>query len=168
MRTIGGQARGRVYVQLLQGLPRVQHPRCTSPCPANPSRLSLPELTTLLAIARHPAQTYIAGESYAGQYIPYFASAILSAATSSLLPTQLKGLLIGNGWIDPVSQYPAYLDFALQAGVIKKGSQAEADVRKQVDACLSMLDKAGAEGVKIHNGQCENILGAITESTVQK
>lgn len=117
---------------------------------------------------RSPPQTYIAGESYAGQYIPYFADAILAASTASLLPTQLKGLLIGNGWIDPYNQYPAYLDFALQAGVIKKGSQAEADVRREVDNCMKKLDGMGVQNVRIHNGECENILTAITESTVQK
>lgn len=50
--------------------------------------------------------TYIAGESYAGQYIPYIADAISSSAWIS---TPLKGLVIGNGWISPKEQYPAYL-----------------------------------------------------------
>ncbi|GAA5958162.1 hypothetical protein JCM21900_002928 [Sporobolomyces salmonicolor] len=109
--------------------------------------------------------TYIAGESYAGQYIPYIASAFLS----SRLPvaSHLKGLLIGNGWIDPWNQYPAYLDFALQAGVIKAGSDAEARVRKEVARCIENQEKWGKQNVKIHNGVCEGILGSITDSTVQ-
>ncbi|GAA5861536.1 hypothetical protein JCM1840_005403 [Sporobolomyces johnsonii] len=109
--------------------------------------------------------TYIAGESYAGQYIPYIASAFLS----SRLPvaSRLKGLLIGNGWIDPWNQYPAYLDFALQAGVIKAGSDAEARVKKEVARCLENQEKFGKQNVKIHNGVCEGILGSITDSTVQ-
>ncbi|CEQ38572.1 SPOSA6832_00002 [Sporobolomyces salmonicolor] len=109
--------------------------------------------------------TYIAGESYAGQYIPYIASAFLS----SRLPvaSRLKGLLIGNGWIDPWNQYPAYLDFALQAGVIKAGSDAEARVRKEVARCIENQEKWGKQNVKIHNGVCEGILGSITDSTVQ-
>ncbi|GAA6008167.1 hypothetical protein JCM10207_007051 [Rhodosporidiobolus poonsookiae] len=108
--------------------------------------------------------TYIAGESYAGQYIPYIASAILS---SSRIATRLKGLLIGNGWIDPYNQYPAYLDFALQAGVIKKGSDAEARVSKAVKECMATLDKKGERNVRIHEGLCERILGAVTDSTIQ-
>lgn len=80
----------------------------------------------------------------------------------------MKGLLIGNGWIDPYNQYPAYLDFALQAGVIKKGTQAETVVRTQVDNCMKKLDGMGVQNVRIHNGECENILGAITDSTIQK
>ncbi|BGP12232.1 hypothetical protein JCM10213_007490 [Rhodosporidiobolus nylandii] len=108
--------------------------------------------------------TYIAGESYAGQYIPYIASAILE---SSRVSTRLKGLLIGNGWIDPYNQYPAYLDFALDAGVIKKGSDAETRVQKAVSDCMAALDKKGAKNTRIHEGLCERILGAVTDSTIQ-
>jgi len=108
-------------------------------------------------------QTYLAGESYAGQYIPYIAHAILS---SKRVPTRLKGLMIGNGWIDPTSQYPAYLEFALQSGIVKKGSAAESKVRKAVDDCEAALKRNRAE--RIHEGACERILGAITDSTIQK
>ncbi|KAM0793726.1 hypothetical protein ACM66B_001150 [Microbotryomycetes sp. NB124-2] len=108
--------------------------------------------------------TYIAGESYAGQYIPYIAKAILD---STRIATKLKGLLIGNGWIDPVNQYPAYLDFALQSGIIKSGSAAEARVLRLVNACTDKLKDLGIQNVRIHNGQCENILSSITDSTIQ-
>ncbi|KAI5481486.1 hypothetical protein MNV49_004243 [Pseudohyphozyma bogoriensis] len=108
-------------------------------------------------------ETYIAGESYAGQYIPFIADAILATAT---LPTRLKGLLIGNGWIDPLNQYPAYLEFALSAGVVKKGSDVESRIRKDVDRCVNMLTQPNYV-VKVHNAGCEGILGAITDSTVQ-
>ncbi|GAA6061343.1 hypothetical protein JCM10212_004824 [Sporobolomyces blumeae] len=110
-------------------------------------------------------QTYLGGESYAGQYIPYIAQAILA----SHLPTSstLQGLLIGNGWIDPYNQYPAYLDFALDAGVIKKGTEAESVVKKQVERCMTSQDKLGRKNVRIHSGVCEGILGAITDSTIQ-
>lgn len=110
-------------------------------------------------------QTFLGGESYAGQYIPYIASAILN----SKLPTasNLEGLLIGNGWIDPWNQYPAYLDFALDAGVIKKGSDAEAKVRKEVERCKASIEKGGKKNMKIHSGTCEGILGSITDSTIQ-
>ncbi|GAA5961249.1 hypothetical protein JCM3765_002884 [Sporobolomyces pararoseus] len=110
-------------------------------------------------------QTFLGGESYAGQYIPYIASAILN----SKLPTasNLAGLLIGNGWIDPWNQYPAYLDFALNAGVIKKGSDAEAKVKKEVDRCKASIERGGKKNMKIHSGTCEGILGSITDSTIQ-
>ncbi|GAA5860300.1 hypothetical protein JCM8547_003456 [Rhodosporidiobolus lusitaniae] len=109
--------------------------------------------------------TYIAGESYAGQYIPYIAKAILE---SSRIATKLKGLLIGNGWIDPYNQYPAYYDFAIDAGVIKPGSGADTKVKKMVTECMMMLNKkGGAKNTRIHEGLCERILGGITDSTIQ-
>ncbi|GAA5923503.1 uncharacterized protein JCM15063_003667 [Sporobolomyces koalae] len=110
-------------------------------------------------------ETYLGGESFAGQYIPYIADAILS----SRLPTsqRLAGLLIGNGWIDPWNQYPAYLDFALAAGVIKPGSDAEKAVKTQVDRCLKSIEKGGKKNMHIHSGVCEGILGSITDSTIQ-
>lgn len=109
-------------------------------------------------------QTYISGESYAGQYIPYIAQAILATTT---LPTQLKGLLIGNGWIDPYNQYPAYLEFALKAGVVKTGSETEKKVRHEVDECRKTQDLIGKANVKVHTAACESILASITDSTVQ-
>lgn len=45
------------------------------------------------------------------------------AILSSNLPTNLRGLAIGNGWIDALSQYPAYVEFGLREGLIKEGSE---------------------------------------------
>lgn len=57
---------------------------------------------------------YLAGESYAGQYIPYIAKAMLER-NSNLQEGQkeykLKGLLIGNGWVSPNEQSLAYMPF---------------------------------------------------------
>lgn len=52
---------------------------------------------------------YIAGESYAGHYIPAFAKIIKHYNNPDM---NLKGLMIGNGWVDPFYQYPAYNTFA--------------------------------------------------------
>ena len=42
------------------------------------------------------------------------------------LPQTLKGIAIGNGWIDARRQYPAYLEYGLKHGLVESGS----DVRK--------------------------------------
>ncbi|OBZ70493.1 Pheromone-processing carboxypeptidase KEX1 [Grifola frondosa] len=63
--------------------------------------------------------TYIAGESFAGQYIPYFADALLS----SNLNVPLRGAAIGNGWIDARRQYPSYLDYAVKHGLVEENSE---------------------------------------------
>lgn len=110
-------------------------------------------------------QTYLAGESYAGQYIPYIAQAILE---TTRLPTRLKGILIGNGWIDPWNQYPAYYEFALEAGILKEGSDTDKSVRKEVENCMAnMRLHGGPAKLPVHLGVCERILGAITDSTIQ-
>ena len=155
-----GSTRRRIHVQVLFHLPRTRKAR----------RESRPSLSPFAggpeAHAGLPtSQTFIAGESYAGQYIPYIADAILK---TTQLPTKLKGLLIGNGWIDPINQYPAYLEFALAAGVVKKGSDVEKDLRKQVDSCTSKLKAMKPAEIKIHNAGCEGILGGITDSTIQR
>lgn len=80
----------------------------------------------------------------------------------------MKGIIIGNGWFDPISQYPAYLDFAIKSGIVKLGTDLEKEIRKTVDSCLEELSKEGVENVKIHNSGCERILGQITDSTVQR
>ncbi|GAA5870014.1 hypothetical protein JCM3774_004337 [Rhodotorula dairenensis] len=109
--------------------------------------------------------TYLAGESYAGQYIPYIAQAILE---TTRLPTRLRGIMIGNGWIDPWNQYPAYYEFALEAGIVKEGSDTDKKVRKEVEHCMEKMKSIGGpDKLPVHVGVCERILGAITDSTIQ-
>jgi cathepsin A (carboxypeptidase C) len=64
-------------------------------------------------LAKYPSlagrDLYITGESYAGHYIPAIADFIVQHPDSSL---NLKGVAIGNGWVDPYDQYPAYVEFA--------------------------------------------------------
>lgn len=43
---------------------------------------------------------YIAGESYAGHYIPAIGYYIANNVTD--FPMNFKGVAIGNGWVDPV------------------------------------------------------------------
>jgi vitellogenic carboxypeptidase-like protein len=80
---------------------------------------------------------YLAGESYAGKYIPNFATAILNRnskiieQTYSLAPTlapsslssspiNLAGLAIGNGLTDPTSQILQHAPLAYSLGLISK------------------------------------------------
>lgn len=41
---------------------------------------------------------------------------------NSTLKIPLRGVAIGNGWIDAKSQYLTYLDFATKVGLIQKDS----------------------------------------------
>ena len=59
----------------------------------------------------------ITGESYAGHYIPAIASYVYAQNNSD---ANLVGVAIGNGWVDPYLQYPAYNTFALENNLIGK------------------------------------------------
>ncbi|CAK9442337.1 uncharacterized protein LODBEIA_P60800 [Lodderomyces beijingensis] len=72
---------------------------------------------------------HIAGESYAGHYIPVFASEILTHPERSF---NLTSVLIGNGLTDPLVQYEYYEPMACGLG----GEPAVLDE----DECQSMSD----------------------------
>eukprot|EP00349_Pseudokeronopsis_sp_Brazil_P003694 CAMPEP_0202957734 /NCGR_PEP_ID=MMETSP1396-20130829/2124_1 /ASSEMBLY_ACC=CAM_ASM_000872 /TAXON_ID= /ORGANISM="Pseudokeronopsis sp., Strain Brazil" /LENGTH=216 /DNA_ID=CAMNT_0049675399 /DNA_START=8 /DNA_END=658 /DNA_ORIENTATION=+ len=59
---------------------------------------------------------YITGESYAGHYLPAFAYYLVHDAVD--VPVNFKGVAIGNGWVDPYNQYPAYAEFAYENDLI--------------------------------------------------
>ena len=58
---------------------------------------------------------YITGESYAGHYIPAIADFIVRNPDEDI---NLTGVAIGNGWVDPYDQYPAYAEFSKENGLI--------------------------------------------------
>ncbi|KAK3670525.1 Cell death protease [Recurvomyces mirabilis] len=110
---------------------------------------------------------YIAGESYAGQHIPYIARAMLdrNAANPSAPAWNVSGLLIGNGWISGPDQYPAYLQFGYEAGLITSGSDEERQIQDQQKKCYQALDKGGKDHVD--TGSCEGILQEILRLTAK-
>ena len=105
---------------------------------------------------------YIAGESYAGQHIPYIAKAILdhNKKEESKTKWNLSGLLIGNGWISPVEQYHSYLDYAYKAGLIRGGSDKAEQIEKQQRKCDEGLNKPGGLD-RVDLPECEQILQDI-------
>ncbi|GME53438.1 Pheromone processing carboxypeptidase kex1 protein [Neofusicoccum parvum] len=108
---------------------------------------------------------YIAGESYAGQHIPYIAQAMMDRNKDAKVKWQLKGLLIGNGWISPVDQYLAYLPYAYKNGLLKYGSEAAKKVEAAQSVCIKTLDAGGAGHVDI--GDCEEILSTLLSVTTE-
>ncbi|GAA6004277.1 hypothetical protein JCM10207_000646, partial [Rhodosporidiobolus poonsookiae] len=112
--------------------------------------------------------TYLAGESYAGQYIPYIASALQK---TTLVNTRLKGLMIGNGWISPRHQYPAYLTYLAENGFLKKNSPGYRSVEQAVQACDKKVAEMDAKGMNSKGlvlvPECENILGVMGAATTK-
>lgn len=103
--------------------------------------------------------TYLGGESYAGQYIPYFANSMLEAG----LPRTLKGIAIGNGWIDARRQYPAYLEYGLKHGLVESGSDHYKRAKSETDACIERLGKI-TDREPIKETGCENLMTIVAES----
>src|SRR2546421_278500 len=92
-------------------------------------------------------QLYLSGESYAGQHIPYIAQAILNRNNQN--PDHIwniKGLLIGNGWISPVHHYNSYLPYSYKRGLVQGGSEIATKLEAQLSICNSILSKQIANG----------------------
>lgn len=76
----------------------------------------------------------------------------------------LKGLLIGNGWISPQHQYLTYLTYAYQEGIIQGGTDASSRVEAKESKCIEKLNVEDRTGT-VHIPECEDILQAIIEET---
>lgn len=113
---------------------------------------------------------YLAGESYAGQFIPYIADAILARnknITDEETAFRLKGIMIGNGWIDPRNQYPAYLPFAYETGLVKTGSMIAATLEHTHKECLNTLEEKGSN-LTIYDSTCDRILTTMLREMYQE
>jgi carboxypeptidase C (cathepsin A) len=71
---------------------------------------------------------------------------------------KLRGLLIGNGWIDPAATYKSYLPFAVANNLIEKDSDLYNSINDEVKLCQQALSKE----VHIFEEQCELILDQIS------
>lgn len=81
-------------------------------------------------------------------------------------PWNLQGLLIGNGWISGPDQYPSYLTFAYEHGLLKRGSSEAQLVETQQLKCTAALSAGGKD--KVDTSECEEILQQILRVTQVK
>ncbi|KAJ7682213.1 Alpha/Beta hydrolase protein [Mycena polygramma] len=102
--------------------------------------------------------TYLGGESYAGQWIPYFADAILN----SDMGIHLRGAAIGNGWIDARRQYASYIDFAVKMGILEENSDAWKKAKARTDECMADIAQITSPE-PIVAPKCEGLLLDVTE-----
>ncbi|KAF7132243.1 hypothetical protein RHSIM_Rhsim09G0147200 [Rhododendron simsii] len=88
---------------------------------------------------------YITGESYAGHYIPAFAARVHRGNKAKQgIHINLKGFAIGNGLTDPLIQYRAYTDYALDMGIIKKSEYNR--INKVLPVCETAIKLCGTDG----------------------
>jgi len=97
------------------------------------------------------------------------------------LPHTLKGLAIGNGWIDARRQYPAYLEYGLKHGLVETGSDVREifvpvhvsmlilylkhyrKAKSETDACIERLSKI-TDKEPVKDSECDNIMLVVAES----
>lgn len=83
---------------------------------------------------------YITGESYAGHYIPFIGNYILERKDDfEALGVNLKGVAIGNGWVDPYNQYAGYSQFAYDNKLINDAGKYLLDIGYA--ACRALVKK---------------------------
>ena len=82
---------------------------------------------------------HIAGESYAGHYIPVMGAEILSHKKTNI---NLKSLLIGNGLTDGLTQYPEYRPMACGKGGWPRvvDEQTCQSMDNALPRCLSLIE----------------------------
>ncbi|XP_059429394.1 serine carboxypeptidase-like isoform X2 [Corylus avellana] len=116
--------------------------------------------------AEHPQfaknDFYITGESYAGHYIPAFASRVHQGNKAKEgIHINLKGFAIGNGLTNPEIQYQAYTDYALDMGIIKKSDYDK--INKLLPQCAQAIKKCSEGGGDCVDSYvvCNNIFNQI-------
>jgi vitellogenic carboxypeptidase-like protein len=88
---------------------------------------------------------YITGESYAGKYIPATAFTIMSRNPSAAVVINLKGVSIGDGAMDPPSQFKNFGQLLWNLGMVTKAESAVFDdYEAQIQAALAAGDTLGA------------------------
>ena len=91
-------------------------------------------------VFRRPASPlYIAGESYAGKYVPFLAATLLNTTVApGDYKIPLQGLLLGNAWVAPQAQMKSYVPYLQLHGLCSAADAAWAEAQyPQFDALLA-------------------------------
>lgn len=91
---------------------------------------------------------FIAGESYAGAYIPNIADRILrynnkirstKRQDDAVIP--LAGISLGNPWLDPIHQYRAYSAYLDEINFFGSNNTARREFKSLQDACVKSVQR---------------------------
>ncbi|RUR06984.1 S10 family peptidase [Legionella sp. km772] len=107
---------------------------------------------------------YLAGESYAGKYLPQLAMRIITGNKNNKTPIHLKGLMIGDAWVNPKVQQAANIDYAYYHGLIDE--QDRPFVMKLYKDCVQEIDKQKPSSKKA-NRVCMKIQNFIQQQSGQ-
>ncbi|KAJ3299486.1 Cell death protease [Borealophlyctis nickersoniae] len=111
------------------------------------------------------SEIYIAGESFAGVFVPHIANGIVSGNEEGDFkpPLDIRGIAVGNGWMDPARQYTSVIKFSKDHNIIGPGeylTKAET-YEKECEETYKTSDP-------ISDGVCEKILSVVLDYTVAK
>jgi len=101
---------------------------------------------------------FITGESYAGHLIPDITNYIVEHPMNII---NLKGIAIGNGWVSPINQYPAYADFAYENNLLSKMNYLK--IKSAYNMCTSLIKK---NLLDLAEKKCFLITASIIKSTL--
>ncbi|QLQ80088.1 hypothetical protein HG537_0D00880 [Torulaspora globosa] len=111
----------------------------------------------------------LAGESYAGQYLPFFADAIMkhnADLEDKYIKYDLKAVLIGNGWVDPNVQSLSYLPFAVEKGLIEKTNPHFSELLRAHEECQNVINgHLDGSDQKFAYEECEQIITLLLKFT---
>lgn len=80
---------------------------------------------------------YITGESYAGHWVPYISNALYHSKNPDI---NIKGLAIGNGWINSIDTYNNYPDFgALHPEQTDVTQEKYKEIKPVADLCSHII-----------------------------
>jgi carboxypeptidase C (cathepsin A) len=105
---------------------------------------------------------YLFGESFAGHYLPTLAHAILDGNKLGYFHINLKGIGLGDGWVDPLTLQQTYPDYAYAQGLIclNEKTRAEELYRECAAAVLDSMPIPSADSDKT----CELIEAYIVKA----
>jgi len=102
----------------------------------------------------------IVGESYAGHYVPAIAAGIITYNSNANrnLTIPLTSIGVGNGWVDPATQYGSYGPFAFGVNLIDANMYTQMNqTYAQCFAYIQQQDWDDADGV------CSQLLEDVLE-----
>ena len=83
---------------------------------------------------------FIIGESYGGHYVPAFAAHVVAQNKAKAgINIPLKGIAVGNGWVDPLVQAGSYAPYAFYNNIISQSTLDEAN--QDYVQCAADLNK---------------------------
>lgn len=108
---------------------------------------------------------YVTGESYGGHYVPYYANQYFNMQQTNP-DVQLKGVAIGNGWVDAPLMYKSYVPFLLKNKFI---DQVQADIYNiKVRVCMTLMESPDNRLYSIANDYCNRLYSELITDPITK